>query len=72
MNNDDPTSTTTPTMQPTQLLQHEIDHLDGKLILDCTEGGGRGVISREEFEKDPGRFRTEVDYFIEPTIDLEQ
>ena len=51
-----------------ELLQHEMDHLDGVLIVDRAEGGGRGIVSREEFEKDDARFREEVDYFIEPTI----
>ena len=56
-------------VQPlSELLQHEIDHLDGVLIVDRVEGGGRGIVSREEFEKDDARFREEVDYFIEPTI----
>eukprot|EP00750_Incisomonas_marina_P016297 INCI19084.1.p1 GENE.INCI19084.1~~INCI19084.1.p1 ORF type:complete len:234 (+),score=25.04 INCI19084.1:119-820(+) len=51
-----------------ELLQHEIDHLDGKLIVDIAEGGGHGIVSRQEFESDPARFRPDVDYFIEPTI----
>lgn len=51
-----------------ELLQHEIDHLDGKLIVDIAEGGGHGIVSRQEFESDPARFRSDVDYFIEPTI----
>ena len=50
-----------------ELLQHEIDHLDGILIVDHAEGGGLGIIAREEFNKDPKRFEAEVDYFIEPT-----
>ena len=51
-----------------ELLQHELDHLDGRLIVDIAEGGGQGIVSRDEFESDPSRFRKDVDYFIEPTI----
>jgi hypothetical protein len=28
----------------------------------------RGIVSREQFERDPESFRGAVDYFIEPTI----
>ena len=51
-----------------ELLQHEIDHLDGKLIVDIVEGGGHGIVSREEFDRDPKRFHAQVDYFIQPTV----
>ena len=51
-----------------ELLQHELDHLDGRLIVDIVEDGGRGIISREEFESHPHRFKHEVDYFIEATV----
>ena len=51
-----------------ELLQHELDHLDGRLIVDIAEGGGLGIISRDAFERDPESFRADVDYFIEPTI----
>lgn len=50
-----------------ELLQHELDHLDGVLITDIALP--KGIISREEFDRDPDRFREEVDYFIEPTIE---
>lgn len=51
-----------------ELLQHELDHLDGRLIVDIAEGGGRGIISRTEFERNPKQFEGLVDYFIEPTL----
>ena len=51
-----------------ELLQHEMDHLDGKLIVDIVEGGGQGIIARDEFEKNPRLYEQEVDYFIQPTI----
>ena len=49
-----------------ELVQHEMDHLDGVLITDLALP--RGIISRVEFNRDPERFRGQVDYFIEPTI----
>ena len=51
-----------------ELLQHEIDHLEGQLIVDIAVGGGGGIVSREELERNPERFKREVDYFIEPTL----
>ena len=54
-----------------ELLQHEIDHLDGRLIVDIAVDGGHGIVSRDEFERDPQRFQQEVDYFIEPTINIQ-
>jgi peptide deformylase len=51
-----------------ELLQHEVDHLDGRLIVDIAEGGGHGIVSRDEFERDPARFHREADYFIQPTV----
>ena len=50
-----------------ELLQHELDHLDGVLLTDRALDQ-HSLISREEFEKDPERFAGEVDYFISPTI----
>lgn len=47
-----------------ELLQHEIDHLDGILITDIAQAGG--IVAREEFERDPQRFVDEVDYVIVP------
>ena len=50
-----------------ELLQHELDHLDGVLITDIVqEGGAGGIVAREEFERDPQRFHNEVDYVITP------
>ena len=49
-----------------ELLQHELDHLDGVLITDLALP--RGIISRAKFERDPAQFRDAVDYLIEPTI----
>ena len=51
-----------------ELLQHELDHLDGKLIVDEPVGGGAGIVSREEYMSNRSRFDSEVDHFIAPTI----
>ena len=47
-----------------ELLQHEIDHLDGILITDIVQEGG--IVAREEFESDTQRFQDEVDYVMIP------
>ena len=56
-----------------ELLQHELDHLDGVLALDRAEASASGVdavISRAGFEADPDRFRSQVDGVAdEPRID---
>ena len=49
-----------------ELLQHELDHLDGVLITDLALP--HGVISRDEFERDPAQFSDKVDYLIAPTV----
>jgi len=49
-----------------ELLQHELDHLDGRLIVDIAEGGGRGIISREEYDRTPHFYLNDVDYAIQP------
>ena len=48
-----------------ELLQHELDHLDGILATDRAEGP-EGIISREAFEADRGYFAGQVDYIIQP------
>lgn len=52
-----------------ELLQHEIDHLDGVLIVDIAVGGGHGIVSRQEYEKDPDNFTSGVTYCITPTLE---
>jgi peptide deformylase len=50
-----------------ELLQHELDHLDGVLALDRAESAVSGVdavIARTAFEADRRRFRAQVDYAI--------
>ncbi len=46
-----------------ELLQHEIDHLDGVLFTDRAEGRD-ALVLRSVFEADPARFRAQVDYVI--------
>ena len=50
-----------------ELLQHELDHLDGVLALDRAEPAAPGVdavIARGAFEADRARFRAQVDSAI--------
>ena len=50
-----------------ELLQHELDHLDGLLALDRAEPFAPGldaVIARSAFDADRARFRAQVDYAI--------
>jgi peptide deformylase len=48
-----------------ELLQHEIDHLDGVLAIDRTHGEG-SIVTRTVFEATPARYEAEVDYTIAP------
>jgi len=50
-----------------ELLQHELDHLDGVLALDRAESAAPGVdavIARSAFDANHARFRAQVDYAI--------
>jgi len=50
-----------------ELLQHELDHLDGVLALDRAEPAAASVdavIARSAFDADRARFRAQVDYAI--------
>jgi peptide deformylase len=50
-----------------ELLQHELDHLDGVLAVDRAEpaaGATDAVIARSAFDADRARFRAQVDYAI--------
>lgn len=44
-----------------ELLQHEIDHLDGVLAVDRAEGDP-ATVSRDEYRREPGRFAAMVDH----------
>jgi peptide deformylase len=46
-----------------ELLQHEIDHLDGVLAVDHALDKD-ALVSRQVFEADPKRFASQVDYVI--------
>lgn len=48
-----------------ELLQHELDHLDGILAIDRAETPA-GLVARELFERDRDRFAGQVDYTIRP------
>ena len=51
-----------------ELLQHEIDHLDGVLAVDHALDAD-AIVSREVFEETPDWFADKVDYVITPTVD---
>lgn len=57
-------------MAASELLQHEIDHLDGTLITDlmmeCSGDGKEVMVSREAYEADPKSFDALVDVHITP------
>jgi peptide deformylase len=46
-----------------ELMQHELDHLDGVLAVDRAEDVG-ALVAREVFERHPEPFRSRVDYTI--------
>ena len=46
-----------------ELLQHELDHLDGVLAVDRAIDS-RGIVYRSAYEADPAYFRAQVDYAI--------
>lgn len=48
-----------------ELMQHELDHLDGILAVDRAEDGD-ALLARELFERDRRRFAAQVDYTIAP------
>jgi peptide deformylase len=50
-----------------ELLQHELDHLDGILAIDLALDR-ESIAYRAAFDADPGRFRALVDYVIAPTM----
>ena len=51
-----------------ELLQHELDHLDGILAVDRALDRD-AIVLREVYDADPARFRAQVDYEIgEPPI----
>jgi peptide deformylase len=50
-----------------ELLQHELDHLDGVLAVDLAVDS-RSIIYRTAFNADPAYFQNQVDYVIQPTI----
>ncbi len=52
-----------------ELLQHEVDHLEGVLATDEPEGPLRDAFAfREAFDKYPELFSKQVDYSIAPTL----
>ena len=54
--------------QEAELLQHEMDHLDGVLAVDRAVDGGKDVVPRAEYLAERERFDRMVDYVIVPTV----
>jgi peptide deformylase len=52
-----------------ELLQHEIDHLDGVLAVDRALDA-QALVMRREYERNRAFFDAQVDYTITPTIAL--
>ena len=50
-----------------ELLQHELDHLDGVLAVDRAIDG-ESLVMRQEYERNREYFDAKVDYAIVPTI----
>jgi peptide deformylase len=51
-----------------ELLQHEIDHLDGVLMIDRIDGPKtEALITRAQYRAAPERYDAMVDYVIKPT-----
>lgn len=50
-----------------ELVQHELDHLDGILAIDLALDR-ESIVYRGAFEADLAHFKAMVDYLIEPTI----
>jgi peptide deformylase len=51
------------TRSESELVQHELDHLDGALAIDRAHGEG-SIVTRAMFEEAPARYLAEVDYAI--------
>jgi peptide deformylase len=51
--------------EESELVQHEMDHLDGVLAIDRALGEG-SLVTRAMFETSPARYLAEVDYTIPP------
>ena len=50
-----------------ELLQHELDHLDGILATDLALDA-RSLITRAAYADNPAFFQEQVDYLIQPTV----
>jgi peptide deformylase len=48
-----------------ELVQHEMDHLDGVLAIDRAQGDG-SLVTRAMFDATPAQYVAEVDYTIPP------
>lgn len=51
-----------------ELLQHEMDHLDAVLAVDRAIDNGKDIIYKQEYEKNKQHYDNFVDYVIQPTL----
>ena len=55
-------------MAEAELVQHEMDHLDGILSVDRAEDAKVDIVQRRVYETERAKYDQSVDYAIEPTI----
>ena len=54
--------------QEAELIQHELDHLDGTLAVDRAESAEDDIVKRAEYLARRGHYDQQVDYVIVPTV----
>jgi len=54
--------------QEAELLQHELDHLDGVLAVDRAANPESDIVARDEYLANRGYYDRQVDYVIVPTV----
>ena len=54
--------------QEAELLQHELDHLDGVLAVDRAEAPDTDIVPRDEYLANRAHYDRQVDYVIVPTV----
>ena len=54
--------------QEAELLQHELDHLDGVLAVDRAEAPDMDIVPRDEYLANREHYDQQVDYVIVPTV----
>ena len=54
--------------QEAELLQHELDHLDGVLAVDRAEAPDTDIVPRDEYLANRAHYDRQVDFVIVPTV----